>query len=170
MRRKIYNKYTSIPDRFPFIPVIIIIGLAILFFFLFRAQFPLAFFSGNTEEQPIEETTSYSIYINSPSDEQVFKFVNINESVPIEIASKDIENLDYKLKLVINDDETIKIFNSPPYEYNWNPEESGDYELVANLVDEQDNGVFLLCQDLEKSHTIVVEDSRMKTRFYGITG
>jgi hypothetical protein len=139
MRRKIYNKYTSIPDRFPFIPVIIIIGLAILFFFLFRAQFPLAFFSGNTEEQPIEETTSYSIYINSPSDEQVFKFVNINESVPIEIASKDIENLDYKLKLVINDDETIKIFNSPPYEYNWNPEESGDYELVANLVDEEDN-------------------------------
>lgn len=139
MRKKKYNKYTSIPDRFPFIPVIIVIGMAILFFFIFRSQFPLSFFSGATEEQVTEETTSYSIYINSPSDEQVFKFVNINESIPIEIASKDIESLDYKLKLVINDDETIKTFNSPPYEYNWNPEESGDYELVANLVDDEGN-------------------------------
>jgi hypothetical protein len=139
MRRKKYNKYTSIPDRFPFIPVIIVIGMAILFFFIFRSQFPLSFFSGTTEEPVAEETSSYSIYINSPFDEQVFKFVNINESVPIEIASKDIENLDYKLKLVINGDETIKTFNSPPYEYNWNPEESGDYEIVANLVDDEGN-------------------------------
>ncbi len=139
MRRKKYNKYTSIPDRFPFIPVVIVIGMAILFFFIFRAQFPLSFFSGTTDETITEDTVEYSIYINSPFDEQVFKFVNINESVPIEVASKDIESLEYKLKLVINGDETIKTFNSPPYEYNWNPEESGNYELVANLVDDEGN-------------------------------
>ena len=136
--RKKYNKYTSIPDRFPFLIVIVVIGLAILFFFIFKAQFPLTFFSGqDTQETTVTET--YSILINSPSEEQVFKFVNINETVPIIVASKDIEKLDYKLKLVINGEETIKTFNSPPYEYNWNPEESGDYELTADLIDDNGN-------------------------------
>ena len=35
----------------------------------------------------------------------------------------------------MNDKDTIKTFNSPPYEYNWTPESAGDYKIVANLVD-----------------------------------
>jgi hypothetical protein len=137
MRRK-YNKYTSVADRFPFIALIIILGLSILFLFIFSQRFPLNFFSGSQAEQTVQETAEYSIYITSPSSNQVFEFVNENESVPVEIKSKDIENLDYKLKLLANE-EVIRTFNSPPYEYNWNPPEPGEYEIVANLVDENDN-------------------------------
>ncbi|MBM3705866.1 MAG: hypothetical protein FJW66_05005 [Actinobacteria bacterium] len=136
MRRK-FNKYTSISDRFPFIAFAVIIGLSILFLFIFKSKFPLSFFSGGSTQQT-QDTVEYSIYINSPSNDQVFKFVNENESVPIEIKSKDIETLDYKLKLLVND-ELIRTFNSPPYEYNWNPDSSGEYELVANLVDVSDS-------------------------------
>jgi len=137
MRRK-YNKYTSIADRLPFIAVIVIIGLSILFLFIFSQKFPLSFFSGSQSSQTVEETAEYSIYITSPSNDQVFEFVNENENVPVEIKSKDIENLDYKLKLLANE-EVIRTFNSPPYEYNWNPPEPGEYEIVANLVDESDS-------------------------------
>ena len=44
--RKNYNKYTSILDRFPFITVIFIIGIAIIFLLFFRTKFPFPFFSG----------------------------------------------------------------------------------------------------------------------------
>ncbi len=63
----------------------------------------------------------------------------ITRLYPYIIKSKDIENLDFKLKLILNDEETLRTFNSPPYEYNWTPDEPGDYKIVANLVDEQDN-------------------------------
>jgi len=136
MRRK-YNKYTSIADRFPFIAFIIILGLSIFFLFVFAERFPLNFFSGSQASQIVKETSDYSIYIISPSNKQVFEFVNENESVPVEIKSKDIEKLDYKLKLLANG-EAIRTFNSPPYEYNWNPPGPGEYEMVANLVDDND--------------------------------
>jgi hypothetical protein len=132
--RKNYNKYTSILDRFPFITVIFIIGIAIIFLMFFRTKFPFPFFSGNATQQT-QETTAYSILIESPLSDQVFKLANENEAVPISIKSKDSETLDYKLKIVLNDGETIKTFNSPPYEYNWTPEGAGDYKIVANLVD-----------------------------------
>lgn len=133
--RKKYNKYTSISDRFPFIMFAIIVGLSILFFFIFRSKFPLAFFSGNEVKEEQTQTTEYSLYISSPSDEQVFKLVNENESVPIEVKAKDFENLEYELKISING-EVIRTFNSPPYQYNWIPESSGEYELEAIFVDE----------------------------------
>jgi len=136
--KKKFNKYTSLSDRFPFIVVAVIIGLSILFLFIFRARFPLTFFSGSVSSQEHTQTSEYSIFVASPAADEVFKFVNKNESVPIEVAAKDIENLDYRLKILIND-EVIRTFNSPPYEYNWSPESSGDYELVANLVDDSDN-------------------------------
>lgn len=37
--------------------------------------------------------------------------------------------------MVINDKDTIKTFSSPPYRYDWHPPESGEYTIVANLVD-----------------------------------
>ena len=80
-------------------------------------------------------SASYSMLVASPNNGEAFDFVNKNESVPIEIKSKDIEGLDYKLNLVINDKDTIKTFNSPPYMYDWQPLQSGEYTIVANLVD-----------------------------------
>ena len=137
--RKNYNKYTGILDRFPFIVVALILICAVIFIMVFKSKFPMAFFSGGTQQQEEQEMSVYSILITSPSSDQVFKLVTENETVPIAIKSKDIENLDYKLKLVLNGEETIRTFNSPPYEFNWNPDEPGDYKIVANLVDDQDN-------------------------------
>jgi hypothetical protein len=135
--RKNYNKYTSVLDRFPFILVIFIVGIAIIFLVIFKTRFPFPFFSGKAAVQT-QETTAYSLLIETPLDEQVFKLANENEAVPISVKSKDSENLDYKLKIVLNDEETIKTFNSPPYEYNWTPESAGDYNIIANLVDSSD--------------------------------
>jgi hypothetical protein len=135
--RKNYNKYTSVLDRFPFILVIFIVGIAIIFLVIFKTKFPFPFFSGKAAVQT-QETTAYSLLIETPLDEQVFKLANENEAVPISVKSKDSENLDYKLKIVLNDEETIKTFNSPPYEYNWTPESAGDYNIIANLVDSSD--------------------------------
>ncbi|MGZ5191803.1 MAG: sugar-binding protein [Flavisolibacter sp.] len=132
--RKNYNKYTSILDRFPFITVILIIGVAIIFLLIFRTKFTFPFFSGKAAQQT-QETTSYAILIDSPLNDQIFKLAAENEAIPISIKSKDSENLDYKLKIILNDKDTIKSFNSPPYEYNWTPDGAGDYKIVANLVD-----------------------------------
>ena len=135
MRKKNYNKYTSFTDRFPFIIVALILVFAIVFVFQFKAKYPLPFFSGTIAATQDTASASYSILVASPNDEEVFDFVNKNESVPIEIKSKEIEGLNYKLNLVINDKDTIKTFSSPPYRYNWHPAESGEYTIVANLVD-----------------------------------
>ena len=136
--KKKYKRYTSFLDRFPFIIVAIILVIAIIFIFQFKAKIPLKFFSGGQTQQPADTAGAYSILITSPTNDQVFNFANKNESVPFIIKSKDIEKLDYKLKLVINNKDAIKTFNTPPYEYNWNPAESGDYEIIANLVDNND--------------------------------
>jgi len=136
--KKNYNKYTSIADRFPYIIFVLIIISAVIFTLLFRSKYPLPFFSGGAASTSTE-SVSYSIFITSPSNDQVFDLVSESETVPIIIKSKDIESLDYKLKLVVNNTDEIKTFNSPPYEYNWNPEQSGEYEIVANLVDDKDN-------------------------------
>jgi hypothetical protein len=138
MMKKKYNRYTSFLDRFPFIIVAIILVIAIIFIFQFKSKIPLKFFSGGQTQQTEETAAAYSILITSPTNDQVFNFVNKNESVPVIIKSKDIEKLDYKLKLVINNEDIIKTFSTPPYEYNWNPAESGEYEIVANLVDNSD--------------------------------
>jgi len=135
MRKKNYNKYTSFTDRFPFIIVAAILVFAIIFIFQFRSKYPLPFFSGISAATQDTASDSYSILVASPNDGEVFDFVNKNESVPIEIKSKGIEGLGYKLNLVINDKDTIKTFSSPPYKYDWYPAESGEYTIVANLVD-----------------------------------
>ena len=135
MRKKNYNKYTSFIDRFPFIIVALMLVFAIIFIFQFKAKYPLPFFSSTSTATQDMASASYSILVASPNNEEVFDFVNKNEYVPIEIKSKAIEGINYKLNLVINDKDTIKTFSSPPYMYNWHPAESGEYTIVANLVD-----------------------------------
>ena len=141
MRKKNYNKYTSFTDRFPFIIVAIILVCAIIFVLQFRSKYPLPFFSSSPATTQDTASASYSILITSPNNEEIFDFINKSESVPIEIKSTDIEGLGYKLNLVINDSHTIKTFSSPPYRYDWQPSESGEYTIVANLVDDSNKTI-----------------------------
>ena len=136
MSKKNYNKYTSFTDRFPFIIFAAILVFAVIFVFQFRSKYPLPFFSSTELATQDTASASYSMLVASPNNGEVFDFVNKNESVPIEIKSTDIEGLNYKLNLVINDRDTIKTFSSPPYRYDWKPLQSGEYTIVADLVDD----------------------------------
>lgn len=136
MNKKKYNKYLNSADRFPYIIVAVILIIAVIFIFQFKAKYSFPFFSNTSTSAQDTVDTSYSLFISSPVDNQVFNFVNKNESVPIEIRSKEIEGLNYKLNLVINDKDIIKTFSSPPYKYDWTPPESEEYTIVANLLDD----------------------------------
>ncbi len=131
--KKDYRKYLNLLDRFPYILVIIIIGLSLLFFSIIRNNLPLEFFSGTAPV--VEDETEYSVFITSPIDNKVYNFINLKETIPIEIKSKQAETEGFRVKVLINENE-IKTFNSPPYEYNWNPSIPGEYEIMAQLVDE----------------------------------
>ncbi len=98
---------------------------------------PLNFFSGVQQEET-ENEIEYSLFISSPTNDKVFDFVNQNETVPVEIKAKEVESTNYTIKLLVNDSE-IKSFTSPPYEYNWNPGSSGEYEMIAQLIDDNGN-------------------------------
>ncbi len=135
MIKKDYNKYTSFTDRFPFIIVAFIAVLAVILIFQLKAKYPLPFFSVTTSSAQSIAYSTYPILVATPSDEEVFNFNSKNMFIPIEIKSKAIEKLDYKLNLVINDRDTIKTFSSPPYKHDWHPTEPGEYILVASLVD-----------------------------------
>jgi len=99
MIKKNYNKYTSFIDRFPFIIVAFIAVLAIVFIFHLKAKLPTPFFSVNTYPAQSIAYSSYPILVATPYDEEVFDFLSKNMYVPIEIKSKAIEGLDYKLYL-----------------------------------------------------------------------
>jgi len=135
LKKKKHNKYTGIADRFPFIVVVIIFVIAVIFIFQFKARYPLTFFSDTITTTQDTVNTSYSILIASPANNQVFNFVSKNEYVPIEVKSEEIEGFDYRINVVINDKDTIKAFNSLPYKYDWKPPIAGEYVIVANLVD-----------------------------------
>ena len=83
MKKKNYNKYTSFVDRFPFIIFAAILVFAIIFIFQFRSKYPLPFFSITSAATQDTASASYSILVASPNNEEVFDFVNKNESVPI---------------------------------------------------------------------------------------
>lgn len=134
--RKGYKKYPSFLDRYPYIIFILILILAVVFFSIIRNKLPLNFFS--EIQTKTESKQSYNIFIASPSNNETFNFINKNEAVPVEIKAKEIENLDYDLKIFVNSKE-IKTFSSPPYEFNWNPPKSGEYEMEAKLVDKNNN-------------------------------
>ncbi|MCL5073897.1 MAG: hypothetical protein M1308_23850 [Actinobacteria bacterium] len=145
--KKNYNKYTDYLDRFPFIIVAVIITIAIIFVLIFRVKFTFPFFSGSTSTgqtqsstQQTLQTQGYPVLISSPENGQAFIFANGTETTPIKVDLKeDISNTGYKLNLVLSDRQIIKTFTSPPYEYDWNPVIAGNYSIVANLVDANDN-------------------------------
>jgi len=135
MNKKVPKRSKFILDKFPYILFALILIISIIIFFSVRSCLPLPFFSGVTYET--EEESEYTLYIASPINDKVFDFINQNETVPIEIKAKEVENTGYTIKVFANDEE-IKTFSSPPYEFNWNPGSSGDYEMTAQLLDEND--------------------------------
>jgi len=130
------RKYLNILDRFPFILIIVIVGLSLVFFFAVRRNLPLDFFSGSTVVETQEES-DYSVFITSPTDNKIFNFINLKETVPLEIKSKQAEEEGLRIKVLVNGQE-IKVFNSPPFEYNWNPSNSGEYDITAQIIDDNE--------------------------------
>ena len=110
------RKYLNILDRFPYILVIVIIGLSLIFFFTVRRNLPLDFFTGGSTVDTQEET-DYSVFITSPVNDKIYNFINLKETVPFEIKSKQAETEGLKIRVLVNDEE-VKLFNSPPFEYN----------------------------------------------------
>jgi hypothetical protein len=158
--RKDYRKYLTLLDRFPYILVVIIIGLSFIFFFVIRNNLPLDFFSGSTTV--VEDETEYSVFITSPVNNKVYNFINLKETVPIEIKSKQAETEGFKVIVLIDENE-VKTFNSPPYEYNWNPSVSGEYEIMVHLVDENNSVLsesgkvtFVVEYEMEESETTII--------------
>jgi hypothetical protein len=135
MSKKIPKRSKFILDKFPYILFALIFIISIIIFFSVRSCLPLSFFSGVSDET--EEETGYALYIASPINDKVFDFINQNETVTVEIKAKEAEKTNYTIKVFANDEE-IKTFSSPPYEFNWNPGRSGDYEITAQLLDEND--------------------------------
>lgn len=137
---KNHKRRIFILDKVPYILFGIILIAAVIIFFSIRSCMPLNFFSG-TQQKETENEIEYSLFISSPTNDKVFDFINQNETVPVEIKAKEVESTNYTIKLLVNDSE-IKSFTSPPYEYNWNPGSSGEYEMTAQLID--DNGDILV--------------------------
>ncbi len=129
------RKYINLLDRFPYILVIIIVGFSLIFFFAVRRNLTLDFFSG-AASAVIEEDSDYAVFITSPSNNKVYNFINLKETVPIEIKSKQAETGGLKIRVLANEEE-LKLFNSPPFEYNWNPSVSGEYEIIAQILNEE---------------------------------
>lgn len=148
--RKDNRKYINIADRFPYILVIFIVGFSLIFFFAVRRNLPLNFFSGETAAA-VEETSDYAVFITSPVNNKIYNFINLKETVPIEIKSKQAATAGLKI-MVLVDEEEIKLFNSPPFEYNWNPLVSGEYDIIARILDDGNN----VLSESNKA-TIVVE-------------
>ncbi len=157
---KKYDKYLPFLDRFPYILFIIILALSLISFFIVRNNLKLDFFSGAVEVSETEE--EFSVFITSPAKNKIYDFINQNETVPIEIKAKEAENTGYSISVLI-DEKEVKVFNSPPYEFNWNPNISGEYEIMANLLDEDGNLLsssnkvtFLVEYDLDTTESNII--------------
>ncbi len=131
--KKSKKKRIFLLDRAPYILFVLILIITLIVFFSVRSCMPLNFFSSEQEDD--EDKVEYTLFIASPTNDKIFNFINQNETVPFEIRAKEVESTDYAIKIVVNDSE-IKTFSSPPYEYNWNPGSSGEYEITAQLIDE----------------------------------
>ena len=138
---KIKKQKTFFLDRFPYIVFILIIGLSLVIFFSIKTKMPLNFFSGKAVTQTTQ--SALDVYFASPTKNQIFDFVSSNETVPIEIKGKDIENTNsnYNVNIYIND-ELVKTLNTSPFKFNWNPKQAGSYNIYTQITDKNDNVIF----------------------------
>jgi len=130
--KKLKRQKTFFLDRFPYIIFIIVIGLAVIIFFSVINKLPLGFFSNKTTASTQEST--FDLLIASPAKNQSFELVSANETVPVEIKGKDIENGDYNINIYINNN-LVKTFNASPFKFNWNPPQTGTYDIYAEVMD-----------------------------------
>ncbi len=158
--RKNYSKYLSFLDRFPYILFILILVITLISFFVIQSKLSLDFFSGATEVSETED--EFSLFITSPIKNKIYNFINQNETVPIEVQAKEAEKTGYNISVLINEKE-IKVFNSPPFKFNWNPNISGEYEVIANLLDDGGNILsssnavtFLVEYDIDTSGSSII--------------
>ena len=114
--RKLKKQKTFFTDRFPYIVFILIIGVSLVIFFIVKDRLPLDVFTKKTTA--VESAATFDLYFASPTKNQSFELVNVNETVPIEIKDKNIENNSgYNVNVFI-DNELIKTLNNSPYTYN----------------------------------------------------
>ncbi|MCL6087616.1 MAG: hypothetical protein M1475_04325, partial [Actinobacteria bacterium] len=137
--KKLRKQNTFLPDRFPYIIFIIIIGLSILIFFNIKSKLPLVVFSKTPSTS--SEQGNFDLLISSPSKNQSFEFVSANETVPVEIKGKDIEGGSYNINIYINSS-LIKTLDNPPFKFNWNPPGKGDYDIYAEVTDKNDRVIY----------------------------
>ncbi|MHB1276699.1 MAG: hypothetical protein ACYC0D_12515, partial [Candidatus Humimicrobiaceae bacterium] len=78
--KKLKKQKTFFTDRFPYIIFILIIGLSLVIFFIVKDRLPLNVFSKKTTV--VESQSSLDLYFASPTKNQSFELVNVNETVP----------------------------------------------------------------------------------------
>ena len=157
---KLKKQKTFFTDRFPYIIFILIIGLSFVIFFIIKDQLPLDVFTKKTT--PVETQSSLDLYFASPTKNQSFELVNENETVPIEIKGKNIENDEnYNINIFLNN-ELVKTLNSAPFVYNWNPAKTGAYDIYAEITD-KDNKVLYTSEKISFSVDIKGESSTDST-------
>jgi hypothetical protein len=158
--KKTKKQKTFFTDRFPYIIFILIIGISLVIFFVIKDRLPLNAF--NKKPAVVESTSTLDIYFASPAKNQAFELVSANETVPIEIKGKNVENnSNYNVNIFINS-ELIKTLNSSPYTYNWNPAQTGAYDIYAEITD-KNNKVLYTSEKISFSVNIKDENSTGST-------
>lgn len=137
--KNLKKQKTFFLDRFPYIVFIIIIGLTLIIFFSVKSKLPLNFFTNKTISKTQENTLN--LLIVSPAKNQSFEFVSSSETVPVEIKGKNIEDNDYKINVYINNN-LVKTLVGPPFEFKWNPPQSGTYDIYAQVTDSENKVVY----------------------------
>ncbi|HHT78654.1 MAG TPA: hypothetical protein GXZ93_02490 [Actinobacteria bacterium] len=132
-KKLIKKNKTFFLDRFPIITIVVILGIAAIIFFTVINILPLDFFSGKSEIIT-EKSDNYSLYFESPSKEQKFELVSNNETVPINIKSKNIEDVDCSIEVYVND-KLIKTLDKDSLDFNWSPSSSDNFIIYARILD-----------------------------------
>jgi len=132
-KKQIKKNKTFFLDRFPIITIVIIIALSLIIFFTIINLIPLDFFSGSSEVFT-EEPNDYNLYFESPSKNQEFEIVNNNETIPINIKSKNIEELDCSIEVYINE-KLIRTLEKDALDFNWSPTSSNSFTIYARIID-----------------------------------
>jgi hypothetical protein len=159
-KKKLKKQKTFFTDRFPYIILILIIGITLVIFFIVKDRLPLNFFSKKTTA--VESQSSFDLYFASPTKNQSFELVSANETVPIEIKGKNIEsNVNYNVNIFINS-ELMKTLTNSPFAYNWNPKQTGAYDIYAEITD-KNNKVLYTSEKISFSVDIKGENSTGST-------
>ena len=132
-KKQIKKNKTFFLDRFPIITIVIIIALSLIIFFTIINLIPLDFFSGSSEVFT-KEPNDYNLYFESPSKNQEFEIVNNNETIPINIKSKNIEELDCSIEVYINE-KLIRTLEKDALNFNWSPSSSNSFTIYARIID-----------------------------------